>query len=259
MSEETPDQTKAEPNKRKPRGMRPWVFWLRAAFVVCLLPLVFLGAAAVMIIDRDITAPSWITERIEARAAEVVEGATLDFGAISLRIGRDLHPTVRLLDTRLVDAGGLTISRVPVVEGLISPRGIVFQQDVLMQEVRLIGAQINLRRALDGSVSFALTAGGDDLGEARSLPELLEQFDQVFEQPTLEALEQVRADGLVVNFDDARAGRSWIVDGGTVALDLRNQTTAVRGDFALLSGGAMSPALACHTVAHVAAGRRWLD
>ena len=235
MTEETdpPEQTP----ERKP-GMRPWVFWLRAAFVVCLLPLVFLAAAAVMIIDRDITAPSWITERIEDRAGDVLEGATLEFGAITVRIGRDLHPTVRLVDTRLIDAGGLTLSRVPIVEGVMSPRGLILQQDVLMQNVRLIGAQINLRRARDGSVSFALTTGGNDLGQARSLPELLEQFDQVFERPALEALETVRADGLIVNFDDARAGRSWIVDGGAVSLDLRGDETAIRGNFSLLSGGA---------------------
>ena len=234
----TEESETTEDKPKRPKGMRPWVFWLRAVFVLCLWPLVFVAAAAVMIIDRDITAPSWITERIEARAGEVLDGAALEFGAITVRIGRDLHPTVRLVDTRLVDAGGLTLTRVPIVEGLMSPRGLILQQEVLMQDVRLIGAQVNLRRARDGTVSFAFTAGGDDLRQARSLPELLEQFDQVFERPALEALETVRADGLIVNFDDARAGRSWIVDGGIVDLDLRGGETALRGTFSLLSGGA---------------------
>ncbi|WP_242654322.1 DUF3971 domain-containing protein [Yoonia rosea] len=235
MTEETdPNQTRPA----RPKGMRPWVFWLRAVFVVCMMPLVFLAAAAVMVIDRDITAPSWITDRIEARADALLEGGSLEFGAITVRIGRDLHPTVRLVDTRLVDAGGLTLTRVPLVEGGMSPRGLILQQEVLMQNVRLIGAQVNLRRARDGSVSFALTAGGGDLGQARSLPELLEQFDRVFERPALEALETVRADGLIVNFDDARAGRSWVVDGGSVALDLRGGETAINGSFSLLSGRA---------------------
>ncbi|PJI91552.1 uncharacterized protein DUF3971 [Yoonia maricola] len=235
MTKESEDKEK--PAKR-PKGMRPWVFWLRAGFVVCLLPLVFLAAAAVMIIDRDITAPSWITERIEQRAETLLDGATLEFGEITVRIGRDLHPTVRLVDTRLVDAGGLTLTRVPIVEGLMSPRGLILQQEVLMQDVRLIGAQINLRRARDGTVSFAFSTNGTDLWRAGSLPELLEQFDQVFERPALEALQTVRADGLIVNFDDARAGRSWIIDGGALALDLRGGQTDIRGNFALLSGGA---------------------
>ncbi|MFT6944002.1 MAG: hypothetical protein ACJAUW_000573, partial [Yoonia sp.] len=146
-SPETQQQTPA-PAPRK----RAWMFWLRAGFVVCLLPLVFAAAAAVMTIDREITAPSWIKNRIEARAGVLMEGATLDFGAITVRIGRDLHPRVRLVDTRLIDADGTTISRVPIVEGLLSPRGLIFQQDVLMQEIRLIGAHINLRRAANGDV-----------------------------------------------------------------------------------------------------------
>ena len=232
-AEITPEQP-TKPRHR-PHGRR---FWLRAVFVVCLMPLVFLGAAGVMIIERDITAPSWITDRIEARADMLLNGARLEFGAITMRIGRDLHPTVRLVDTRLVGPGGLTLTRVPIVEGMISPRGLILQQEVLMQEVRLIGAQINLRRAANGNVSFAFSASGGDLRQARSLPELLDQFDQLFERPVLEALETVRADGLIVNFDDARAGRSWIVDGGAVTLDLRGGETAIRGDFALLAGRA---------------------
>ena len=103
MTEETGE---TEPKTDRPKGMRPWVFCLRAVFVISLLPLVFAVAAAVMIIDRDITAPSWIIERIEERAGVVLEGATLEFGSITVRIGRDLHPTVRLVDTRLIDAGG---------------------------------------------------------------------------------------------------------------------------------------------------------
>ena len=105
MTENT-DEIDDQPDPAK--GKRRWLFWLRAVFVVCLMPLVFLAAAAVMIIDREITAPSWITERIESRAEVLLDDATLAFGAITLRIGRDLHPRERLIDTRLVGPGGLT-------------------------------------------------------------------------------------------------------------------------------------------------------
>lgn len=220
------------------RRLRRWLFCLRAVFVICLTPLFFAAAAAVMIIDRDITAPTWIKDRIEVRVQEVLNGGQLRFGSISLRIGRDLHPTVRLRDTQLIDEGGLVLTRVPVVEGQMSPRGLLFKQDVLMQDIRLTGAQVNLRRAADGSVAVALAAGAGEVGRANSLPELLDQIDQMFERPALEALEMVRADGLIVNFDDARAGRSWIVDSGTLVLDLRGGQTALRGEFALLSGRA---------------------
>ncbi|MGJ8623796.1 MAG: DUF3971 domain-containing protein [Yoonia sp.] len=230
-----PTTTKSD-NAPPRRRLARWLFWLRAVFVVSLLPLAFAAAAAVMMIDREITAPSWIERQIEARANELAGDAKLSFGAITVRVGRDLHPRVRLVDTQLVNADGSTITRVPVVEGLMSPRGLILQQAVLMQEVRLIGAQVNLRRAANGDLSFAFSGTGADLGQARSLPFLLEQFDQLFEQPALEALEVVEAQGLVVNFDDARAGRSWIVDGGTATLDLRDDQTEIRGDFSLLAG-----------------------
>ncbi|MEM6374415.1 MAG: DUF3971 domain-containing protein, partial [Pseudomonadota bacterium] len=244
MSETEADQqstakaaTRARRHRRR-HDARHWLFWLRAGLVACLMPLVFVAAAAVMIIERDISAPSWIVSELEARTDEVLSGGTLEFGAISMRIGRDLHPTVRLRDTQVIDSNGQTLARIPLVEGLISPRGIIFQQRALAQEVRLVGAQINLRRSAEGDVALALVSGGADLGQADNVPALLDQFDQVFERPTLAALEMVQADGLIINFDDARAGRRWVVDGGRASLDLRGGQTVIRGDFALLSGRA---------------------
>ena len=230
-------QTPEPKRPPRPRWEKIW-FWLRACFVVALIPIPFLLAAAVMMIDRDITAPSWVTSRIEARAAEVTRDASLEFGAMTVRIGRDLHPRVRLSDTTLIAADGTTLTNIPIIDGLISPRGLILQQDILMQEVDIIGAQFNLRRARNGNLSFAFTTGGTDLGEAPTLIALLEQFDEMFERPALEALEVVRAQGLVLNFEDARAGRAWVVDGGTATLDLRGGQTAIRGDFSLLSGRA---------------------
>lgn len=201
-------------------------------------PVVFAVVASVMMVDREITAPSWIVNRIEARAGDVLDGGTLEFGAITLRVGRDLHPHVRLVDTTLSDKNGVMITRIPVVEGVVSPRGLIFRREVLMQNVSVIGTQINLRRARDGTVAVALGANTNEVGQARSIPLLLDQLDRVFERPQLEALESVTAEGVIINFDDARARRSWVVDGGTLRLNLRGGVTALDGNFSLLSGRA---------------------
>lgn len=229
------DNRAAKPAKRR---VRRWVFALRVVYLTCLAPLIFGLAAAVMIVERDISVPSWIMDRVEARATQLLDGGSLQFGAVSLRIGRDLHPTIRLQNIVVTDASGLVITRVPLVEGLISPRGLLFQRDVLAQEIRLVGAQVNLRRSADGAFAVAFAAGAGEIGEAPSAPELLDQLDRVFERPELAALETVRAEGLIVNYDDARAGRAWLVDNGSVHLDLRGNQTNLRGDFALLSGRA---------------------
>lgn len=234
QTEETSPEAIPQP---RPKRRRTAVA-LRAVMLTCLFPVAFALAAAVMLIDRDITAPSWVVERVVLRVDNMLDGGDLRFGAITLRIGRDLHPTVQLIDTQLYDASGLTVTRIPQIAAQLSPRGLILRREMLVQEVQLLGVQINLRRAADGTVQAALGREGRELGQAPSLPALLEQFEQAFEGPALQALETVRADGLIVNFDDARAGRSWIMDGGTVSLDLRGGRTALRGDLSVLAGRA---------------------
>jgi hypothetical protein len=220
-------------------ALRRWTrHGVKLAAVILLTPLVIAMIVAVAILDRDITAPTWIKTRIEASAADFLSGGSLKFGTVTVNLGSDLHPRVTLRDTVLTDADGTAIARIPVVRGLMSPRGLILQGDALMQDVQLSGAQINLRRNADGSVALAFQSGGADVGQAGSLAELLDQSDQAFEQPALAALETIRADGLIINYQDARAGQAWTVDGGQINLDLRGDQTDLRGAFTVLSGGA---------------------
>ena len=225
------DDRPALPPKRRLRA----VLWTVALGLS--LPLVVVVGLLVALLDREIAATDWIVNRIEARAATMLQGGKIGFGQVMLTLGRDLHPRVRLTQTTLHDATGRNIARIPVAEGLISPRGLLFQGDVLLQEVSLTGAQIDLRRAADGSVAVAF--GGDrKLEQAPSVIALLERSDTVLSGAALNALEQVQADGVIINYTDARAGRNWTVDGGQINLDLRNQQTSLTSDFVLLTGGA---------------------
>ena len=238
------DLTAAE-NPRPRR--RAWVHLLRLVVLLIAAPVVFAAIAGAMMIGQEITAPSWVKARVEAQASAVLEGGRLSFGTITVTVGTDLHPRVRMTDTELQDAMGLTIARVPMIEALVSPRGLVLRQEILPQEITLTGAQIALRRAPDGTVAvaFAGANAGANAREERAgtLAELLEQFDQVFERPALEALEQIRAGGLIVNFEDARAGGNWTVDDASLAIDLRGGTTSLRGQAAVLSGRSYVTAL----------------
>jgi len=208
----------------------------RLTWLLLLSPLVFAAISLMLMLGTEITAPSWIKARIEAQAEAVLDGGSLRFGAITLTLGRDLHPLVRLTDAELRDAEGAMLARVPEMTGTLSPRGLLLRREILLQEISLSGAQIGLRRAADGTVAIAFAGAALPAGQAGSLAELLEQFDAVFERPALAALETVRADGLIVNFDDARAGRSWTVDDGSLSIDLRGGQTRLRAALALLSG-----------------------
>ncbi len=214
--------------------------WTAVRWVAVLLLTPFaLGVLALLVaLDRDIAAPAWVVSEIEERAADVLAGGRLDVGNVTVRLGRDLHPRVRMADTTLRDADGLALARIPLIESLFSPRGLVLQREALLQDLRISGAQVNLRRDRDGSVALSFRTGGADVEQASSWLDLLDQSDAVFDRPALAALETIRADGLVVNYQDARAGRAWTVDGGALLLDVRNDETRLQGDFAVLSGGA---------------------
>lgn len=209
----------------------------RIAGLFLILPVIATLILPFLIIGQEVSAPSWLRHSIEERAAALLDGGSLNFGGMTVTVERDMHPRVRLTDAVLRDAEGSVLARVPVMTVLLSPRGLFLRREILAQEITLSGAEVALRRAADGRVALAFdTSGAGAVREAAGFVGLMEQFDQVFERPALAALEQVRVDGLVINFDDERAGRAWTVDGGTMALDLREGLTRVRGDVSLLSG-----------------------
>ncbi len=224
---------------KAPRRWRAGVWHgLRAVILAAFMPLVFLAVAAFLIFDREITAPSWVTSRMEAEATAVLEGGSLNFGEMTLKIGADIHPRISLTNVVLRDADETVIARVPRVDVQVSPRGILFRQEILIQTVNLTGAEVALRRSSDGTVAVSFDASGTVVQEAASFADLLSQIDVTLEEPQFEALETVTADGLILNFDDARARRGWTIDGGQLSLDLTGGETRLRADLSLLSGRA---------------------
>ena len=224
------------------RGRR-WIgHALRTAFALAMLPVAFAVVAALGLVGQEIGAPTWLKSRIEAQAAAALDGGSLRFGDITVRLPADLHPRVRLTDTVLRGADGEVLARVPLIEATLSPRGLILRQEVLPQEIVLTGTEIALRRDADGTVAFALGGAGMELA-APGLGGVLDLVDSLFERPGLSALNGVRMDGLVVNYTDARAGRAWTVDGGQIALGRAGGETRLQADLALLSGRSFVTAL----------------
>ena len=193
------------------------------------LPVALALGLGLLLIDRTITAPSWITERVEAQADTMLAGGRIDFGAIALTLGADLHPRVALHDTVLRDAGGAVLARVPQVEAQISPRGLLFERAVLAQRVTLRGAEIGLDRDASGRVELRFDRPAKPVApmertDAGGLAGLLARLDTVFDRPALAALERVEAEALEIRYADARAERSWTADAGRLTLDLRGGT-----------------------------------
>lgn len=231
-----PDRTRnaaSQPGERRRYWRRRLI--RRAVLLAVLAPVAAVLLVAVMMIGREVAAPSWLTERVEARAEQALAGGSLDFGEMTLTVGRDLHPRVVLRNSVLRDRDGIPLARVPRIEGLVSPRGVL-QGRLLAQEVVLSGAQVQLRRAADGTVAVAFDTAAGEAGRADTFLDLIDQLDAMFARGALEALEQVRATGLIINYSDARAGRNWTVDNGRITLDLRDAATVLSAHVALLSG-----------------------
>ncbi len=239
--EAEPVPEEAEPARERPRRSG-WRMLGRAGLALIGAPFVFALIAALILIGREVTAPSWVTDAVETRAGALLDGGALSFDDIHLTLGGDLHPRVRLSGAVLSDRDGTVLLKVPEAEGLISPRGLL-QGEVLAQEITLTGAQITLRRETDGALAVAL-GGAAEIEGAPDFPTLLERIEGLLARPELAALEDIRAEGLIVNYTDGRARRSWTVDGGRLAIDLRGGRTQMRADLALLSGRAFVTTLA---------------
>lgn len=235
-----PEQEQSRPAQAAaPQGRSVWYMLfhtVRGLVLLALIPVIFLLLAPILLIGQEITAPTWLKTRVEAQAARVLNGGQISFGTITVEVARDLHPVVRMTQTEMRDADGVILARVPIMEIAVSPRGVVFLQEVLPQRITLTGAQIALRRSADGTVAIAFEQSAAPAGSADSLAEFIDLIEQTFDAPVLAALESVRAEGLIINYEDLRAGRAWTVDGGTLALDVTEEATALSGDFALLAG-----------------------
>lgn len=222
------------PGKPPPAKKRRRVWW-RVVGLLLLAPVVFACVAAFMMIGREVSAPGWMVAQVETRATELLAGGEVGFGEVTLTVGQDLHPRLVLRNTVLSDGTGAVIARVPRIEGLFSPRGIL-KGRVLPQEIDLHGAQLQLRRQADGAVALTFGQSNTEIQSAGSFLDLLDQVNDAFETGPLEALEVVRAEGLIINYSDAHAARNWIVDSGRAELSLNRTETVMRADIALLSG-----------------------
>ena len=227
-----PDPTPPAPRPRRRRGAPRGRGWhaARVGLWLAMLPVVFLVIALVMMFDRDITAPDWVTQEVADRASGMLGGGAVAFGEITVRLGPDLHPRIRLRDTVLTDAAGTPLAEVAEVDATISPRGLLFDRAALVQRVALQGTAIDLTRDAQGQfrLAFDLTQAGGGALLADGVAGLVRQIDGLRDRPALAALESLTLDGLDLTYTDDRAGRVWTTTDGSFALGIDGTGTEAR-------------------------------
>lgn len=192
-------------------------------FGLLVLVMVVLGAGigGLAISGRPVALPDWALLRIEtALNARLGEGGRVRLGRVDLLVGRDLVPRVRLRDVELDTIEGHPVARLPQVRASFRPAALL-QARVEPLSLRVYDPQLLIRRAPDGALNIAFVLPGNQGGGQllRSPQEAMAALRRLLEQPVLQGLGQVEAEGLGITFDDARAGQSWSVRNGTASFE----------------------------------------
>lgn len=218
-----------------PIGLRMLASFLATVSILCLIA-VCLGLAAGATIGRMFDAPDWLRAQVEARLEAGAQGLDAQMGQMSVTLTPEFRVEVGIDDLRLVQPGTarevLALTR---LDAQLS-RAAVFRGQIQARSVSAAGLFLTVRRSRDGAFDLLFGQGLDT--SAPDLGALLAQIDAVAESPALGSLNTAELDALTVEYLDAKSGRSWLIDGGRIAVTRRPDALSARADFALLSGGA---------------------
>ena len=218
---------------------------------VLVLAVMATAGATWWLTDRPVTAPGWLRDRIEARIALNAPGMRVDFGEMQITVHHGWRPKVRLRNVTFETDDGrpllalselqATLAMRPLLKGLVQPR-----------TAALSGIFATLRRDRDGQLSLVAstdaTAGGR---QAATLPELVDQLDDLFQWPVLTALTQLDVDAVTLRLEDARADRAWTVDGARLRVRRERRELNLSADLAILGGGAQAATMAANYTSRI--------
>jgi hypothetical protein len=195
---------------------------------------------------KTIRVPTWGVAEIEARmneglaAARLPVGSAVSLGGVELAVDTDFVPRFRIQDIRLIDSGGRSLLTLPEAMVAFEPMALLSGK-VRPSALRLIGARLSARRDATGRIDLALGGAGQGAGP-KSVSEVLLAVEQLFETPALEALTTIEAEALTLSLTDVRAGRSWQVGDGRLAI--ANGDVAISAELAMTLLDGAEPARA---------------
>lgn len=224
----------SEPQQSRARGSRARQAALWSILTLAVLA-VAVAVALSMATGRDYAAPGWLKERITRAINADIEGLSVGFGGMGLRIEEDWTPQLRLSDVTLRDAGGVVLASLSDVRSVVALRPLL-RGDLQPAEIGVSGARVILRRSADGRVGLSVGDAAPQLEEAANMAELAGQLDALLERPHFATLRRLEAENLTLRYEDARAERAWSADGGRLDMTRSGDDLTIRGDVALLGG-----------------------
>lgn len=232
---------------RAPRRRGRISLWLLLSLVL----LVATGGLGVMALTgRPLSLPVWAVAEVETqmnRALAPVQatgGASVSLGGIDVMVGRDWVPRLRLEDVRLLQRGGRALLTLPEARIAFDPASMA-RFRLHPRSVDLVGARFALRRLPDGRFDLGFGGGGD--ARIESYAAIMQAVDRIFALPLLADLRRVEAEGMSLTLEDQRAGRTWQVGDGRLALDTGPERRALEVGLTLLGRAGQAPAQAVLT------------
>ena len=223
-----------------PPPVRRKSLWRRlglGSLLVTLIMSALIGAAVYVLIGRPVSAPEWVRDRIEARTAEALGTAQLQFDSLDMMVEDGVVPQVRMANVRLMTQDGAEIVAFGEMRVSLSIADLI-QGQMRPSQISISGIFAKLRRLADGSM---VLSGGLDLTspsqEAATFAQLLESIDDLLSLPGLTALSEADIRALTLRIEDVRSGRGWTIDGGRMRVTRLGDDVRITSDLALLSGG----------------------
>ncbi|SHL71610.1 Protein of unknown function [Roseovarius litoreus] len=222
----------SEPQHETSGGSRVRKAALWSILTLAMLAVV-VSVALSMATGRDYAAPAWLQERITTAINADIDGVSIGFGGIGLRIEEDWTPQLHLSDVTLRGADGAMLASLLDVRGTVALRPLM-RGDLHPAQIGVSGARVILRRSADGRIGLSVGEAAPGPDEAMSVAELAARLDALLERPQFAALRQLSADNLTLRYEDARAERAWSADGGRLEMTRSGDDLTIRGDVALL-------------------------
>lgn len=188
---------------------------------------------ALVFSGRTIEVPEWGRARIAATLERQAPQLDIQFGGISLVFEDGFQPRVHIQNVTVEDRStGLsldlaeidtTLSLADLVTGTVAPRTLI-----------LAGVTLNLRRLQDGSFNLSLGEGAGVFERGGHLTDVSAIVETLLSLPEFANVERIEAHGVALQFDDARAGRVWKIDGAEARLKRHENGARIAASASLL-------------------------
>ncbi|WP_282060007.1 AsmA-like C-terminal region-containing protein [Roseobacter litoralis] len=206
--------------------------------VIFALLLVGASFSAVWLQGRELLAPPWLRDRIQAQLGQAIPDVEVAFGDVVVVVDEDWRPRFSVRDVHLANAQGDEIVGFSDVSGGLSIPALLDWRFSL-GNLQVNGVFVTLRRSPEGALSLSTSADTRVVSQqAPTLVQLVTELDELLLRPVLRDLSLFEMRAITLRYEDARADRAWTVDGGMMQLRRNADALEINVDLAVLGGGA---------------------